>query len=126
MKKIISIILIFIITACMLMACSTEAERVNHNIAKQSNYFECERRVTVYNARTDKVILYIEGYIDISNNIHSELVVTAKVGPGKYKKNYVFLNDYTLYVVEDINGTHTDPYHYKVYFDIKMPDIEVK
>lgn len=30
MKKIISIILIFIITACMLMACSTEAERVNH------------------------------------------------------------------------------------------------
>ena len=126
MKKIISIILIFIITACMLMACSTEAGRVNHNIARQSNYFECERRVTVYNARTDKVILYIEGYIDISNNAHSELVVTAKVGPGKYKKNYVFLNDYTLYVVEDINGTHTDPYHYKVYFDIKMPDIEVK
>lgn len=126
MKKIISIILILIITVCMLTACYTEAQRVNQNIAKQSNYFECERRVTVYNARTDKVILYIEGYIDISNNTHSELVVTAKVGPGIYKKNYVFLNDYTLYVVEDISGTHTDPYHYKVYFDIKMPGIEVK
>ena len=35
-------------------------------------------------------------------------------------------NDYTLYVVEDINGTHTDPYHYKVYFDVKLPDFEVK
>lgn len=126
MKKIISIILILIIIVCMFTACYTEAQRVNQNIAKQSNYFECERRVTVYNARTDKIILYIEGYIDISNNTHSELVVTAKVGPGIYKKNYVFLNDYTLYVVEDISGTHTDPYHYKVYFDIKMPDIEVK
>ena len=96
------------------------------NIGKQADYFESERRVTVYNARTDKIIMYIEGYISISNNSRSELVVTAKVGNGIYKKNYVYLNDYTLYVVEDITGTHTDPYHYKVYFDIKGPDIEVK
>lgn len=105
----------------------SEADIANSNITKQSGYFECERRVTVYNARTDKVIMYIEGYIDISNNSHSELVVTAKVGGGQYKKNYVFLNDYTLYVVEDINGTHTDPYHYKVYFHTNiLPDIDVK
>ena len=56
----------------------------------------------------------------------SALVVTAKVGPSTYKKNYVYLNDYTLYVVEDINGTHTDPYHYKVYFDVKIPELEIK
>ena len=99
---------------------------MNQNLSKQSNYFECERRVTVYNARTDKIIMYIEGYIDISNNNNNELVVTAKVGASTYKKNYVYLNEYTLYVVEDISGTHTDPYHYKVYFDIKMPDVEIK
>ena len=57
---------------------------------------------------------------------NNELVVTAKVGASTYKKNYVYLNEYTLYVVEDISGTHTDPYHYKVYFDIKMPDVEIK
>lgn len=105
----------------------TEADKVNYNIALQAEHFECERRVTVYNARTDKIIMYIEGYINISNNSHSELVVTAKVGADQYKKNYVYLNDYTLYVVEDINGTHTDPYHYKVYFHTNiLPDIEVK
>lgn len=105
----------------------TEAERVNYNLNKQANYFDCERRVTVYNARTDKIILYIEGYINISNNTTNELVVTAKTGNSTYKKNYVYLNDYTLYVVEDIGGTHTDPYHYKVYFDTNVvPDIEVK
>lgn len=34
---------------------------------------------------------------------------------------------YTMYVVEDITGTMTDPYHYKLYFhtDI-LPDVEVK
>ena len=105
----------------------TEADRVNHNLSKQANYFDCERRITVYNARTDKVILYIEGYIDISNNTTNELVVTPKTGNDTYKKNYVYLNEYTLYVVEDISGTHTDPYHYKVVFDTNVaPDVEVK
>ena len=43
-----------------------------------------------------------------------------------YKKNYIYLNDYTLYVVEDITGTHTDPYHYKMYFHTNiLPSVEV-
>lgn len=119
-------VFIIIATICTLASCQSEAERVNYNISRQAEYFETERRVTVYNARTDKIIMYIEGYMNISNNAYNELVVTAKVGPNVYKKNYVYLNDYTLYVVEDINGTHTDPYHYKVYFDVKLPDFEVK
>lgn len=133
MKKIIKVIaviftmLIITVSVGITFTGCTEAERVNHNLNKQANYFDCERRVTVYNARTDKIILYIEGYIDISNNTTNELVVTAKTGNSTYKKNYVYLNDYTLYVVEDIGGTHTDPYHYKVYFDTNLvPDIEVK
>mgnify|MGYP000878939218 FL=1 len=128
MRLIISIISLIIIGGLtLILPGCTEADRVNHNLSKQANYFDCERRVTVYNARTDKVILYIEGYIDISNNTTNELVVTAKTGNETYKKNYVYLNEYTLYVVEDISGTHTDPYHYKVVFDTNVaPDIEVK
>lgn len=133
MKKFIKVVAV-ILTVLIIVASvgitftgCTEAERVNYNLNKQANYFDCERRVTVYNARTDKIILYIEGYIDISNNESNELVVTAKTGNSAYKKNYVYLNEYTLYVVEDISGTHTDPYHYKVYFDTNVvPDIEVK
>ena len=122
-------IFITIMALCVLFCASScsEALRVNHNIAKQAQYFECERRVTVYNARTDKCIMMIEGWINIENNTeHHELIVTAKVGKDTYKVNYVYLTDYTLYVVDDISGTHTDPYHYKIYFDFKLPDIEVK
>lgn len=112
---------IFVLTGC------TEADKVNSNLSKQADYFECERRITVYNARTDKVILEAEGYMSLSNNSSSELVVTVKTGPNEYKKNYIYLNDYTLYVVEDITGTHTDPYHYKLYFHTEiLPDIEVR
>ena len=103
------------------------SRQANANISKQADYFESERKITVYNARTDKVILEAEGYMSISNNDNNELVCTVKVGPDTYRKNYIYLNDYTMYVVEDITGTHTDPYHYKLYFhtDI-LPSVEVK
>lgn len=126
MKKFIAVLLALLCALFMLAGCS-EADKVNYNISKQANYFECERRVTVYNARTDTIILEAEGYMDISNNTSGELVVTVKTGENSYKKNYIYLNDYTLYVVEDITGTHTDPYHYKLYFHTEvLPDVEVK
>lgn len=92
------------------------AEMVNYNMSKQADYFECERKITVYNARTDNIVLEAEGYMSISNNTTNELVITVKTGENSYKKNYVYLNEYTMYAVEDITGTHTDPYHYKLYW----------
>ena len=120
MKKIIAVLLLCVVVCVLFVGCS-EANRVNHNISKQAEYFETERKITVYNARTDKIILEAEGYMNISNNAANELVVTCKTGPKTYKKNYVYLNDYTMYVVEDITGTHTDPYHYKLYFHTELP-----
>lgn len=124
-KKIVCVIMITVV-ALFCVGCS-EAVRVNHNISKQANYFETERRITVYNARTDKIILEAEGLMSISNNSDNELVCTIKTGANTYKKNYIYLNDYTMYVVEDITGTMTDPYHYKMYFHTEvLPDVEVK
>lgn len=113
--------LAMLVAVTMVVTACSEADKVNANISKQADYFGCERRITVYNARTDKIILEAEGYMSISNNANHELVCTVKTGPDTYKKNYIFLNDYTMYVVEDITGTHTDPYHYKIYFHTEFP-----
>ncbi len=125
MKKVF-LVSVAVLMTFALMGCS-EAAKVNANVSKQANYFECERRITVYNARTDMIILEAEGYMSISNNTDNELVVTCKVGPNTYKKNYIYLNSYTMYVVEDISGTHTDPYHYKLFFHTELlPDVEAR
>lgn len=128
MKKIIAILMTIVVLMCVATGCTMpEADKVNHNMNVAADNFGCERRITVYNARTDKIILYVEGYMSISNNSHSELVVTCKVGPEEYKKDYIYLNDYTLYVVEDITGTHADPYHYVVEFHTSFPvHVDVK
>ena len=127
MKKVfVALVVVFVVASIIMVGCS-EADKVNANISKQADYFDCERKITVYNARTDKIILEAEGFMSISNNVSNELVVTVKTGPSEYKKNYIYLNQYTMYVIEDITGTHTDPYHYKLYFHTNiLPDVEVK
>ena len=124
MKKIISIIIATMIAIGCLTAC-TEAENVNHNLSQAADNFQCLRKITVYNARTDLIVMEMEGYMSLSNTSTSELVVTCKTGADEYKKNYIYLNDYVIYVVEDITGTSTDPFHYKVHFYTAVPDIDI-
>ena len=125
-KKIVLTFALLFAVALVLSGCS-EADKVSANLSKQAEYFEVERRITVYNARTDNIVLEAEGYMSISNNEYGELVITVKTGPETYKNNYIYLNSYTLYVVEDITGTHTDPYHYNIYFHAEQPfSVETK
>lgn len=127
MKKKIGFLVAMLLCMCALFTGCSEADKANYNISKQADYFESERKLTVYNARTDTVILEAEGYMSISNNSSGELVCTVKTGDNTYKKNYVYLNENTMYVVEDITGTHTDPYHYKMYFHTEQPiSVETK
>ena len=123
-KKFIALILVVVCLCTCLVGCS-EADNVNHNLNQAADNFQVTRKITVYNARTDMIILEMEGNMSLSNNTTNELVVTCMTGPNQYKKNYVYLNEYVIYVVEDITDTVTDPYHYKVHFYTALPDIDI-
>ena len=124
MKKVIALVMVFALMACAFCGC-TAAENVNHNLSQAADNFEVMRKITVYNARTDMIIMEMEGLMSLSNDSYSELVVTCKTGENEYKKNYVYLNEYVIYAVEDITGTVTDPYHYKIHFYTALPDFEI-
>lgn len=124
MKKIFTWLLVLVMVVGLLAGC-TEANNVNHNLSQAADNFECLRKITVYNARTDLIVMEMEGYMSLSNTSTSELVVTCKTGTNEYKKNYIYLNEYVIYVVEDITGTTTDPFHYKVHFYTATPDVDV-
>ena len=123
MKKVIAVMLVLICLIGCLTGC-TEAENVNHNLSQAADNFQVVRKITVYNARTDLIVMEMEGLMSLSNSATNELVVTCMTGPSEYKKNYIYLNDYVIYVVEDITGTVTDPYHYKVHFYTALPDLD--
>ena len=113
MKKIIVMVLL-VMLAVALVGCS-EAERVSANLSKEADLFNVQRRVTVINARTDKVLLEVIGRISIQRS-SGDVDIVMEVGPGIYKKHFVNLNDWTLYVVEDIDGAFVDKYHYEINF----------
>lgn len=112
MKKILSLVLV-VLVVLSLVACS-QAERVSYNISKEADRFNVTRRLAVINARTDKPVFEIIGNFSISNNTTNELEVTVEVEKGKYKKHYVYLNEWTIYTVEDVSGAYVDNYHYEV------------
>lgn len=113
MKKIIVMVLL-VMLAVALVGCS-EAERVSANLSKEADLFNVQRRVTVINARTDKVLLEVIGRISIQRS-SGDVDIVMEVGPGIYKKHFVRLNDWTAYVVEDIDGAFVDKYHYEINF----------
>lgn len=124
MKKIFAMFLIILVLIGCMTGCS-EASNVNHNLSQAADNFQVVRKITVYNARTDLIIMEMEGLMSLSNTSTSELVVTCMTGPNQYKKNYIYLNEYVIYVVEDITDTVTDPYHYKIHFYTALPDIDI-
>ena len=99
----------------MLCGCA-EAKRVTYNVQKEADNFNVTRRLSVINARSDKPILELIGNFSISNSDHGELVVTVETAPNVYKVNYVYLNQWTMYTVEDVSGAYVDKYHYELNF----------
>lgn len=113
-KKLIAIVLILV---CILsFAGCRESTRVSYNVSKEADNFNVIRRITVFNIRTDTVLLQMTGHLALKNNDHDELVVLAEVEKGVYQKHFIYLNEYTMYTVEDLNGTEVSPYSYELEF----------
>ncbi len=115
MKKFLSMLLAVVMLTCLLAGC-TEANKVSYNIGLEADNFNVTRKLTVINARTDTILLEMVGTFALKNNSTSELEVICEVANGVYQKHFVYLNEYTLYVVEDISGAGVDKYHYEINF----------
>lgn len=122
MKKVITVIVLACFICAAFSGC-TEADQVSQNISQEADNFNVTRKLTVLNARTDTILLDLTGTFALKNNSDNELEVIIETAEGKYQKDYVYLNDYTMYVVEDISGSDVDKYHYEINF---LPEFGVK
>lgn len=112
-NKILAVLLITLLT---LTGCR-EATRVSWNVSKEADNFNVVRRVTVINTRTDKCILQMVGKISIED-VTDGIAVLVEINKEKgiYQKHYIYLNDWTMYTVEDVSGVSVSPYAYEIEF----------
>jgi hypothetical protein len=114
-KKVMALLAVFVLLCAFLTGC-TEVYKVSNNISQEADNFNVTRKLTVLNARTDTILLELTGTFALKNNTDNELEVIIETEEGKYKKDLVYLNDYTMYVVEDVSGADVDKYHYEINF----------
>lgn len=113
MKK-IKFLAVVLFAFILLYGC-TEAERVSSNVSQQADNFNVIRRLTVLNARSDKPLFELVGAFSFTLE-NDRIIAVVETGPGEYKKHSVGLNDWTLWVIEDVSGAEVDKYHYEVNF----------
>lgn len=118
MKKLLLVALVLLML--LAMAGCTEASKVSYNVSAEANNFNVTRRLAVINARSDEPVFELVGNFSLSNNGTNELEIIVEVAPGEYRKHFVYLNEWTIYVVEDVSGAYVDQYHYEVNF---LPDM---
>lgn len=116
-KKLVAIILVVILMTAMFAGCDArQSHTVDYNISLEADNFNVTRRLAVINARTDEPIFELVGNFSLDNNAANELEIIVETAEGVYKKHFVYLNEWTIYVVEDVSGAYVDPYHYEVNF----------
>ena len=110
----VGVLLLLLLTGCR------ESHRVSYNVSREADAFNVTRRLAVINMRSDKPILDLVGKFSISTNRNSELEVTVKTGDETYKKHFVYLNQWTMYVVEDVSGAEISKYQYEIHYVPEM------
>lgn len=113
MNRKIKVFGIAAICAMMLTGC-TKSCMVSHNVSKEANNFNVTWKITVINVRDDNVLYELTGNFSMENSDENELTIISEVGDGEYKKDFIYLSDWTTYIVQDVSGADVDPYHYEV------------
>lgn len=115
MKKFFTTVFTLICCALLCTGCR-QSDVVSYNISKEADNFDVTRKITVINARTDSIVFELEGVFSLKNNSSRELTVICKTGNDEYKKHFIYLNENTLYFVEDVGGADVSSISYEVTF----------
>ena len=117
MKKLFAMIAAVMMLIISMTGCGRQATVVSRNVSKEADNFNVVRRLTVINTRTDKCLLQMTGKISIED-VTDGIAVLVEVDRDKgiYQKHWVYLNENTMYTVEDLNGVSVSKYAYELEF----------
>lgn len=108
-RKIIACVVLAAIT---MTGCSTEADKVAHNIAVEADNFNVYRRVVIINTRTDKPEFEVVGKLSVT--VSSDRLDVIVEEDGRYYKHIINLTDNNMFVVEDLGGADVSQFKYEV------------
>lgn len=116
MKKRVIFLVIFLITALLLLSSCRQADIVQSNIKREADDFNVRRRITVLNTRTDKAMMQITGLLSINVDSDGDLNIVIEKSPNEFVLNYAHLSQDTTYIVEQVETKEVNKYKYEIKF----------
>lgn len=113
MKKKLVAIMLAVVLMLALVGCE-EASVVSQNISKEADNFNVCREIIVVNVRDNTILYTLRGYFSLKNEGNNELCIISEVGNGVYKKDFIYLSEWTTYVCTDLTGAKVDRFHYEL------------
>ena len=117
MKKII--LFISLLGIVITLGACRESDKVSYNVSQEADNFNVNRRVAVINTRTDKVEFEVVGRISVDTSDSEKLVILVETAKGVYKKHFINMTEWNMYVIEDLDGAKVNEYKYEVNY---MPE----
>lgn len=119
MKNKKKLIVIALLSLFLLVGCR-QATRASYNVSRAADEFNVTRRVAVLNMRSDEVVFEVVGRISIDTEDPERLVMVVEAEEGVYKKHFINMTEWNMYVVEDLYGAEVSTYHYEVNYTPEM------
>ena len=129
MKKIIKIMLALTIAVMMIFTfgCS-QADTMRHNIQREADKFNVYRKITFVNLYTGQLLYSAEGYFSLQTTYQNdyqgqqEIGLIFNVAKNEYKMDYFSIAENVCYVIEQVENTTGNPYHWKIVWYIAIPE----
>lgn len=124
MKRVL-LVLLLVLSIVMLTSCR-QAENVSRNISRQADAFKTYRKVTIINLISDQILMEVEGLISLQESTSTELAIIIKTGNNEYKKHFIYIGAHQItYLVEQLESSNTNPYHWEIKIYAVTPKIDV-
>lgn len=112
--------LFVLLFALLFLSGCREADRVSRNVSREADNFGVVRRVAVINMRSDEVVFEVIGNISIDTSGSDKLVLVARTDEDTYKKHFINMTEWNMYVVEDLHGADVSNTQYEVNYNPEM------
>ena len=116
-------VLLLVFTCCVSLTGCRAEDVIQHNLLVDTGNFKTYRNIKVINVRSDKVLMEFEGYLTSKIDSEGDVNIMIKTGPDTYKLHYVRLAQEITYISEQLENTHTDPYHWKITIYAVIPQV---
>lgn len=121
MKKILTIIILTMVTIFTFAGCEREADKVSYNLSQEADNFNVVRQLTVINCIQGDVLFQMTGKFSIkADTSEKQLEVIVEAEDGSYQKHFIGLSDNVTYVVEQKNYKNVSKYKYELNYNPKM------